>query len=361
MWEVKPYKRQRHMIIELDNPLLETNEAILFLKLTIGVCGSKQEKALKWEPHDKIEYTLLVNGSRFRKLYVRNNHKWHPTYLIEVMCEVEPRERQRHMIIELDYPLLETNEAILFLNLRSVCVGVRSSILCWKMVVDSASYTLELPTNGIPTSRVMCELEPRKRQSHMIIELDYPLLETNEGILFLKLTIGVCGSKQEEALKWEPHDMVVVDTDDHHIVREAPRYQIMSFMVSSILSWKMEVDSASYTLEIPTNGIPTSKVMWEVEPRERRRHMIIELDYPLLETNEAILFLKLTIGVCGTTNGIPTSRVMWEVEPRERQRHMIIELDYPLLETNEAILFLKLTIGVCESKRHLNGSRMTRW
>nr|GFB18614.1 hypothetical protein [Tanacetum cinerariifolium] len=37
------------------------------------------------------------------------------------------------------------------------------------------------------------------------------------------------------------------------------------------------------------------------------------------------------------TNGIPASRVMWEVEPRERQRHMIIE------------------------KRHLNGSRMTRW
>nr|GFA98509.1 hypothetical protein [Tanacetum cinerariifolium] len=29
----------------------------------------------------------------------------------------------------------------------------------------------------------------------MIIELDYPLLETNEAILFLKLTIGVCGSK----------------------------------------------------------------------------------------------------------------------------------------------------------------------
>nr|GEZ41629.1 hypothetical protein [Tanacetum cinerariifolium] len=84
-------------------------------------------------------------------------------------------------------------------------------------------------TNSIPTSRVMWEVEPRERHMHMIIELDYPLLEANEAILFLKLTIDVCGSKQEEALKWEPHDKVVADINDHHIMIEAPRYQIMSF------------------------------------------------------------------------------------------------------------------------------------
>nr|GEX34360.1 hypothetical protein [Tanacetum cinerariifolium] len=177
------------------------------------------------------------------------------------MWEVEPRERQRHMIIELDYPLLETNEAILFS----------------KLTIDQ---------------KKALKWEPHDK-------LDNPLLETNEAILFLKLTIGVCGSKQEKALKWEPHDKVVADTDDHHIVIEAP----------------------------PTNGIPTSRVMCELEPRERQSHMIIELDYPLLETNEAILFLKLTIDVCGS------------------------KLDYPLLETNETILFLKLTIGVCGSKQ----------
>nr|GEY47482.1 hypothetical protein [Tanacetum cinerariifolium] len=43
---------------------------------------------------------------------------------------------------------------------------------------------------------------------------------------------------------------------------------------------------------------------------------------------------------------------MWEVEPRERHRHMIIELDYPLLESSEAILFSKLTIDVCGSKHN---------
>nr|GEW49449.1 hypothetical protein [Tanacetum cinerariifolium] len=251
------------MIIELDYPLLETNEAILFSKLTIDVCGSKQEEALKWEPHDKttkrnkeekmveissltktgrfkslrqavpyfhahfglkIEYTLLEDGSRFHKLYVRNM----------VMWEVKPRKEQRHMIIELDNPLLETNEAILFLKLTIGMYGSKQEeALKWephdKVVADTddhhivikaphyqimsfmIGYTLlengsRFPTNGILTSRVMCEVEPRERQSHMIIE-------------------------QEEALKWEPHDKVVVDTDDHHIVREAPRYQIISFKV----------------------------------------------------------------------------------------------------------------------------------
>nr|GEZ29896.1 U-box domain-containing protein 1-like [Tanacetum cinerariifolium] len=83
--------------------------------------------------------------------------------------------------------------------------------------------------NSIPTSRVMWEVKPRERHGHMIIEIVYPLLEANEVILFLKLTIDVCGSKQEEALKWESHDKVVADIDDHHIVIEASRYQIMSF------------------------------------------------------------------------------------------------------------------------------------
>nr|GEY31730.1 hypothetical protein [Tanacetum cinerariifolium] len=221
----------------------------------------------------------------------------------------------------------------------------RYQTMSFKIVYTLLENGSRFSTNGIPTSRVMCKVEPHERQRHMIIEVDYPLLETNEAILFLKLTIGVCGSKQEKALKWEPHDKVVADTDDHHIVIEA---------LSSILSWKMVVNSASYTLEIATNGIPTSRVMWEVELRKRQRHMIIELDYPLLETNEAILFSKLTIGVCGSkttkrnkeekmveissltktgrfkslrqaTNGIPTSRVMWEVEPRKRHMHMIIE------------------------------------
>nr|GEZ00204.1 hypothetical protein [Tanacetum cinerariifolium] len=75
----------------------------------------------------------------------------------------------------------------------------------------------------------MWEVEPRKRHRHMIIELDYPLLEANEAILFSKLTIDVCGSKQEEALKWETHDKVIADFNDHHIVIEASCYQIMSF------------------------------------------------------------------------------------------------------------------------------------
>nr|GEW87753.1 hypothetical protein [Tanacetum cinerariifolium] len=194
-------------------------------------------------------------------------------------------------------------------------------------------YTLlengsRFPTNGIPTSRVMCEVEPRERQRHMIIELDCPLLETSKAILVSKLTIGVCGSKQEEELKWEPHDKVVADTDDHHIVREAPRYQIKSFKVSSILNWKMVVDSASYTLEIPPNGIPTSRMMWEVKPRKRQRHMIIELDYPLLETNEAILFLKLIISVCGTKH---KEALKWE--PHDKvvadtdDHHIVIEMN----------------------------------
>nr|GEY34230.1 hypothetical protein [Tanacetum cinerariifolium] len=105
--------------------------------------------------------------------------------------------------------------------------------------------SLRQATNGIPTSRVMWEVEPCERQRHMIIELDYPLLETNEAILFSKLTIGVCESKQEEALKWEPHD-------------------------------KIEYTLSENGSRFPTNGIPTSRVMWEVEPRKRHMHMIIK-------------------------------------------------------------------------------------
>nr|GEV40852.1 hypothetical protein [Tanacetum cinerariifolium] len=90
-------------------------------------------------------------------------------------------------------------------------------------------------TNGILTSKVMWDVEPHERQRHMIVELNYPLVEPNEVILFSKLTISVCGSKQEEALKWESHDKVVADTDDHHIVIEASRYQIMSFKIEYTL------------------------------------------------------------------------------------------------------------------------------
>nr|GEZ81842.1 hypothetical protein [Tanacetum cinerariifolium] len=40
--------------------------------------------------------------------------------------------------------------------------------------------------------------------------------------------------QQIEALKWEPHDKVVADTDDHHIVIEASRYQTMSFKIPKL-------------------------------------------------------------------------------------------------------------------------------
>ncbi|GJT46503.1 hypothetical protein Tco_0955218 [Tanacetum coccineum] len=42
--------------------------------------------------------------------------------------------------------------------------------------------------------------------------------------------LSVCGSKQVEALQWEPHDKVIAD--DRHIVTEAPLYQTMSFKLN---------------------------------------------------------------------------------------------------------------------------------
>ncbi|GJR82120.1 putative receptor-like protein kinase, partial [Tanacetum coccineum] len=80
----------------------------------------------------------------------------------------------------------------------------------------------------LPTDDGYMEVEAcGKDTRHMIIELDYPLLETGEAILLSKLTLSVCGSKQVEALQWEPHDKVIAD--DRHIVIEAPLYQTMSF------------------------------------------------------------------------------------------------------------------------------------
>nr|GEW60880.1 retrovirus-related Pol polyprotein from transposon TNT 1-94 [Tanacetum cinerariifolium] len=153
-------------------------------------------------------FTKALPVERFQYLVRRLATNGIPTS--KVMCEVRPRKRQRHMIIELDYPLLKTNKVIIFSKLTIGVCGTK---------------------NGIPTSRVMWDVEPHERQRHMIVELNYPLVEPNEVILFSKLTISVCESKQEEALKWDPHDKVVADTDDHHIVIEASRYQIMSFKV----------------------------------------------------------------------------------------------------------------------------------
>ncbi|GJW28438.1 hypothetical protein Tco_0045313 [Tanacetum coccineum] len=83
-------------------------------------------------------------------------------------------------------------------------------------------------TNGIHTSRVTWEFEPRERHMHMTIELDYPLLETDEAIRYSKVTIDVSG-ESVEALQWGSLDKVAVDTDVHHIVIEAPLYQTISF------------------------------------------------------------------------------------------------------------------------------------
>ncbi|GKF21118.1 hypothetical protein Tco_0069756 [Tanacetum coccineum] len=49
---------------------------------------------------------------------------------------------------------------------------------------------------------------------------------------------------------------------------------------------------------IPTNGgIPTSRVTWKFQPPQMHRHMIIELDCPLLELefDDAIRCSKVTI------------------------------------------------------------------
>ncbi|GKC65642.1 hypothetical protein Tco_1098240 [Tanacetum coccineum] len=54
---------------------------------------------------------------------------------------------------------------------------------------------------------------------------------------------------------------------------------------------------------IPTNGgIPTSRVTWKFQPPQMHRHMIIELDCPLLESefDDAIRCSKVTIGASGS-------------------------------------------------------------
>ncbi|GJZ93626.1 hypothetical protein Tco_0665829 [Tanacetum coccineum] len=115
-------------------------------------------------------------------------------------------------------------------------------------------------TNGIPTSRVTWEVEPCERHRHMIIELDYPLLETGEAILLSKLTLGVCGSKQVEALQWRTMSFKIpklrmVEAKGEW-VRGRRVYKVLFccvlFCTECLLSWTEEDwSSAGYNFSLP--------------------------------------------------------------------------------------------------------------
>ncbi|GKA85599.1 hypothetical protein Tco_0807253 [Tanacetum coccineum] len=223
---------------------------------------------------------------------------------------------------------------------------------------------------------------------HIQLQLDYPLLETGEAILLSKLTLSVCGSKQVEALQWEPHDKVIAD--DRHIVIEAPLYQTMSFKIPKLrmveAKGKWVRGRRVYQLNVYFHGPKkiggvhgtASPCLYLQPPRLPEVVVNMGAAYGSLRATDFAAAAKkddaddddtikwyrdtnaqISVGVPmapplpndDATNGIPTSRVTWEVEPCERHRHMIIELDYPLLETGEAILLSKLTLGVCGSKQ----------
>ncbi|GKA18063.1 hypothetical protein Tco_0697900 [Tanacetum coccineum] len=205
MWEVEPCERHRHMIIELDYPLLETGEAILLSKLTLSVCGSKQVEALQWEPHDKVtadDRHIVIEAP----LYQTMSFKIPKLRMVEAKGKWVRSRRVYQVVV---------NMGASYGSLRATdfTAAAKKDDATVKWYHDSnAEISVGVPmapplptddaTNGILTSRVTWEVEPCEKHRHMIIELDYPLLETGEAILLSKLTLGVCGSKQVEALLW---------------------------------------------------------------------------------------------------------------------------------------------------------------
>ncbi|GKA50876.1 hypothetical protein Tco_0744072, partial [Tanacetum coccineum] len=259
-----------HIQLQLDYPLLETGEAILLSKLTLSVCGSKQVEALQWEPHDKViadDRHIVIEAPLYQTMsfkipklrMVEAKGKWvrgRRVYQLNVYFHGPKKIGGVHGTASPCLYLQPPRLPEVVVNMGAAYGSLRATDFAAAAKKDdaddddtikwyrdtNAQISVGVPmapplpnddaTNGIPTSRVTWEVEPCERHRHMIIELDYPLLETGEAILLSKLTLGVCGSKQVEALQWEPHDKVIAD--DRHIVIEAPLYRTMSFKIPKL-------------------------------------------------------------------------------------------------------------------------------
>nr|GEX17353.1 hypothetical protein [Tanacetum cinerariifolium] len=247
MWEVEPCEGHRHMIIKLHYPLLETGEAILFSKLTLGVCGSKKVEALQWEPRDKVVgdtdvHHILIEAPHYQTMsfkipkmrvvevkgeFVSDRRVYQLSAYFHGPKKIDAVQGRRDIVtklfeiftgnlfgpVEEDCWDIENGHEFHSNNITATAKDDDDTVKWYTDISADIIVGVPVPTddatNGIPTSTVMWEVEPCERHRHMIIELHYPQLETGEAIIFSKLTLGVCGSKKVEALQWEPHDKVI--------------------------------------------------------------------------------------------------------------------------------------------------------